>query len=266
MYNEAKDRAARSRKSITTVELAPLHSSASNGEKFSTSNGERSLSDDNEQPFTTSWTRNSPVTFPSSPNSNVPWLGSNEDFVTNYQYPNPDPSISSRIETLLQEFSYISLDPQGQTRYIGGASIATLVKPLISSTAHQNAIGTNSLPYFSKPQHRLDKMRWLPNAEDFDFPPVSISSQLISKYFEFLHPLFPILDRNAFLSRCKYEVFLPRSWGTKADISFVALVFAVLACASKIPSDGFMVEEEMAVEWHDRASVCSVICICFILN
>jgi len=85
------------------------------------------------------------------------------------------------------------------------------------------------------------------------FPPYDLSSMLVRVYFDKIHPVFPVLDSREFTLKYEELYSRPRS-SSNADPGFLAILFAVFACASRAVKDPRVCPEGKEAEKFGYAS------------
>jgi hypothetical protein len=86
------------------------------------------------------------------------------------------------------------------------------------------------LPFFKRGQI-WPRLSYLPQAEALPRPPRYISDMLINVYFEQLHFTLPVIYKPQFMARYKL-LLMASQQGKNVDAAFLAVFFAVCACAS----------------------------------
>ncbi|ORY57697.1 fungal-specific transcription factor domain-domain-containing protein [Leucosporidium creatinivorum] len=127
-------------------------------------------------------------------------------------------------------------DARGNLRYIGAASTTSILIEL-------DRIQREALPSGNLPPSRMSWLtaplglsiaQALPPPAGVELPDRDLADKLINVFFEQLQPLYPILHRPTFMR--EYEIL----WKTplhRLNPMKMALVFAVLACASPLVDD-----------------------------
>ena len=183
------------------------------------------------------------------------------------------------------EFAHLATDARGNQRYVGGSSMALLVEAIGNQPDQPNQAKLD-LPFFvprgDLPMSRRRMLGALVAGEsEAALPSNAICKHILGAYFTHLHPLLPVLDRNAFLKRFD-EVMEPRNLvalagrvkaapvpnrspsraGTTPGISdnrqvaFVALCYAALACGTTVMSETDLPHAaHLGASWHERASI-----------
>ncbi|KDN48471.1 hypothetical protein K437DRAFT_86488 [Tilletiaria anomala UBC 951] len=145
-----------------------------------------------------------------------------------------------------QQSGRLQYDENRNLRYIGPSATVTLVLDAHSALdgrresqvtgevgAAQANLGwiTSSLG--------VNLSRVLPSVESVTFPERDLSDLLVRTFFDCIHPLFPVLDERDFNSR--YSEMFNQAQASesaqKANPLFVATLFAIYACASRVVQD-----------------------------
>ncbi|RDW63254.1 hypothetical protein BP6252_10799 [Coleophoma cylindrospora] len=136
----------------------------------------------------------------------------------------------------------MTVDSYGKLRFVGGTSTMVIIEALKSLTPTTSTSSTHDscttgtldsaieLPFFKRGQI-WPRLSYLPQADDLPRPPRYISDMLINLYFEQLHFTLPVIYKPQFMAR--YRLLLANTQqGTNVDAAFLAVFFAVCACAS----------------------------------
>lgn len=154
-------------------------------------------------------------------------------------------------------------------RFVGGTTNSVLVEavqslspgqssatdsPGILSVSHgssnENSSQPLEIPLFVHGQ-RWPELPYLPRAEQLSRPPHYIADLLVNLYFDQLHYTFPILYKPHFMT-CYRQMNSPRSSGPP-DRRFLAVFFAVCACASGLlPSNG-KTTQFAGIDYYEKA-------------
>lgn len=133
-------------------------------------------------------------------------------------------------------------------RYIGPSATVTLVldahSALDGSARHNSSSdfgATANLGWITS-SLGVNLSKVLPSVESVTFPDRDLSDTLVRAYFDSIHPLFPVLDEREF--NLRYAEMFNQALrngesesAPKADPLFVASLFAVFACSSRIVQD-----------------------------
>lgn len=172
--------------------------------------------------------------------------------------------------TLTDHFGQMALDAEGHLRWIGGSSTMTLIETFRNETANDEDFGATPSSDQSDGPNMLyfptglgfGKLRALPSAEEVEYPERDLADKLVQAYFERFHFLLPVLDKPSFLVRYKH---LMDNNGTGEQVGFIAVVFAVFACAarflddSRIKSAHYMDPRGTAMIFYERAMMLYII-------
>ena len=91
--------------------------------------------------------------------------------------------------------------------------------------------GVSGHPFFI-PGRKWGPLPFLPEPKQLSLPPTYMSDLLVGVYFDQLHYSLPLLDKNRFTKQ--YRELVTGRAQTKADVRFLAVFYAVCACASSL--------------------------------
>ncbi|KAJ8468401.1 hypothetical protein ONZ45_g17259 [Pleurotus djamor] len=148
-----------------------------------------------------------------------------------------------------ESFGQLALDEYGHMRWIGGSSTMSLIqsfRALTSSPLHRvspmeedpRAPGPSVNKLYFPAQVFFGKVRALPGPEEVEYPEPDLADKLIEAYFSRFHFLMPVLDKPSFLRQ--YQKLMENKHDAahvRSEAAFVALVFAVYACAAHLVQD-----------------------------
>ncbi len=153
----------------------------------------------------------------------------------------------------------LQYDEDRNLRYIGPSATVTLVLDAHSALDGSNRPGANGDGVDTTAAANLgwvtsslgvNLSKVLPSVESVTFPERDLSDTLVRTFFDCIHPLFPVLDEREF--NLRYAELFNQATRTdaigadggnvaaaapKADGLFIASLFAVYACASRIVQD-----------------------------
>ncbi|PVG01042.1 hypothetical protein CPB86DRAFT_805498 [Serendipita vermifera] len=171
---------------------------------------------------------------------------------------------------LTEHFGQMTLDAEGNLRWIGGSSTQTLIETFRNEIAGTEDLdGTPSSDQSDGPNMLyfptglgFGKLRALPSAEEVEYPERDLADSLVEAYFERFHFLLPVLDKPLFLAR--YNTLMDER-GSGEQPGFVAVVFAVFAVAARflddprIKSKNYMDPRSTAMIFYERAMMLYII-------
>ncbi|KAI0316712.1 fungal-specific transcription factor domain-containing protein [Amylostereum chailletii] len=158
----------------------------------------------------------------------------------------PDSSASVKIEDdVVDGLGQLALDEHGHMRWIGGSSTMSLIQsfkaatsaphfrvsPMAEDTSTPNKLYFPASVFFGK-------VRALPGPEEVEYPDRDLADTLVDAYFTRFHFLCPVLDKPTFLRQ--YAFLMDRTNDptlARTETAFIALVFAVFACAAQLVDD-----------------------------
>lgn len=98
------------------------------------------------------------------------------------------------------------------------------------------------------------RLPFLPTREQLDIPPSYMSNLLVTVYFDKLHYALPVLYKNQFLN--KYRDLVDGADQVRADVRFLAVFYAVCACAtSLLARDGGVQSLSPGIEHFEKAAL-----------
>lgn len=180
----------------------------------------------------------------------------------------PSTRSSKEEDEISDSFGQLALDEHGHLRWIGGSSTMSLIQSFRALTTsplnrvspmeedHQsNAPSVNKL-YFPASVF-FGKVHALPGPEQAEYPDRDLADKLVSMhisclclvtklispgkvdaYFKRLHFLLPIVDKTSFLKNYTHLMDNKENIEyTRMRVPFIAVVFAVFACAARIVDD-----------------------------
>lgn len=183
----------------------------------------------------------------------------------------PSPrSSKSGDDDVSEAFGQLALDEHGHLRWIGGSSTMSLIqtfRSLTTSPLHRVSPmdedplspnpSANKLYFSGSVNFGKTSSIALPHPEEVSFPPRELADKLVNAYFNKLHCLLPVVDKLKFLKEYNYlmdhthDVPLVRS-----STPFIALVFAMFACASRIVEDvNLSGLDDSGMEFYERALI-----------
>lgn len=166
-----------------------------------------------------------------------------------------------------EQFGQLALDEHGGMRWIGGSSTMSLIqsfRALTTSPLHRispmeedpRAPGPSVNKLYFPASVFFGKVHALPGAEEVEYPDRDLADKLVSDvgcskfitgvlilpqvaaYFTRLHFLMPVIDKPSFMVR--YEKLMANRHdpvSARNEAAFMALVFAVFACAARLIDD-----------------------------
>ncbi|KAG9219210.1 hypothetical protein CCMSSC00406_0001620 [Pleurotus cornucopiae] len=172
-----------------------------------------------------------------------------------------------------ESFGQLALDEHGHFRWIGGSSTMSLIqsfRALTSSPLHRvspmeedpRAPGPSVNKLYFPAQVFFGKVRALPGPEEVEYPEPDLADKLIEAYFARFHFLMPVIDKPSFLRQ--YRTLMENKHDAthvRSEAAFVALVFAVYACAAHLVDDKrltlgrSMDEGGMGMVYYERALI-----------
>ncbi|TDL29327.1 hypothetical protein BD410DRAFT_758089 [Rickenella mellea] len=152
-------------------------------------------------------------------------------------------------------FGQLALDEHGHLRWIGGSSTMALIQSFRQLTSsplsrispmeedpHSPGPSVNKL-YFPASIF-FGKVHALPGAEEVEYPERDLADKLVDAYFTRLHYLLPVVDKPSFMNAYNHLMDNHADVGlARTQTAFVALVFAIFACAARIVDDDRLHEE-----------------------
>ncbi|EJD01089.1 uncharacterized protein FOMMEDRAFT_88846 [Fomitiporia mediterranea MF3/22] len=182
------------------------------------------------------------------------------------------PSVSSSKEDdeVSEAFGQLTLDEHGHLRWIGGSSTMSLVqsfRALTSSPLHRvspmeddpHSPGPSANKLYFPASVFFGKVHALPGPEEVEYPDRDLADKLIEAYFHRLHFLLPVVDKTTFLHAYNNLMDLKHDTNiVRAQTPFIALVFAVFACASRIVDDPRLNGKEdggLGMVFYERALI-----------
>ncbi|KAJ7638605.1 fungal-specific transcription factor domain-containing protein [Roridomyces roridus] len=172
-----------------------------------------------------------------------------------------------------ESFGQLALDEYGHMRWIGGSSTMSLIqsfKALTTSPLHRIspmeedplAPGPSANKLYFPASVFFGKLHALPGAEDVEYPPRDLADKMVNAYFSRFHFLNPVIDKPSFLRRYTHlmDNFSDSAFA-RSETVFIALVFAVFACAAGFVEDarlsisGSMDDGGMGMVYYERALI-----------
>ncbi|KAJ3762896.1 putative fungal-specific transcription factor [Lentinula raphanica] len=183
-------------------------------------------------------------------------------------------SIPIKVEDDVSEsLGQLALDEYGHMRWIGGSSTMSLIqsfKALTTSPLHRiSPMEEDPLaPYPSANKLYFPasvffgKVRALPGPEEVEYPDRDLADKLVNAYFSRFHFLMPVVDKPSFL-RQYYKIMDNQQDHAlvRSETAFIALIFAVFACAANLVQDdrlsmsGRTDEGGMGMVYYERSLI-----------
>ncbi|KAL5527321.1 hypothetical protein ACEPAG_6112 [Sanghuangporus baumii] len=182
------------------------------------------------------------------------------------------PSVTSSKEEdeVSEAFGQLALDEHGHLRWIGGSSTMSLVqsfRALTSSPLHRvspaeddpQSPGPSANKLYFPASVFFGKVHALPGPEEVEYPDRDLADKLVDAYFHRLHFLLPVVDKTSFLTAYKNLMDLRHDVNVvRAQTPFIALVFAVFACASRVVDDPRLNDEDdggLGMVYYERSLI-----------
>ncbi|KAF8271777.1 fungal-specific transcription factor domain-containing protein [Lactarius quietus] len=158
----------------------------------------------------------------------------------------PDSSSSIKVEDdVADSFGQLTLDEHGHMRWMGGSSTMSLIQSFRAATAapHSRASpmaddsGQPNKLYFPASVF-FGKVRALPGPEEVEYPERDLADKLVNAYFSRFHFLLPVIDKPTFMRQ--YTFLMDHKDDghlARTQTAFIAMVFALFACASQLVDD-----------------------------
>ncbi|KAF7301468.1 Zn(2)-C6 fungal-type domain-containing protein [Mycena indigotica] len=182
--------------------------------------------------------------------------------------------IKAEEDDVSESFGQLALDEYGHMRWIGGSSTMSLIqsfKALTSSPLQRRISPMEEDPLAPGPSVNklyfpasvfFGKVRALPGPEEVEWPPRDLADKLVNAYFARYHFLNPVIDKPSFLRRYNEIIINPSDPSViQAETPFVALIFAVFACAaglvedSRLSANGAADAGGMGMVYYERALI-----------
>ncbi|KAI0269256.1 fungal-specific transcription factor domain-containing protein, partial [Gloeopeniophorella convolvens] len=181
----------------------------------------------------------------------------------------PDSSSSVKVEDDVSDsFGQLTLDEHGHMRWIGGSSTMSLIQSFRAATAapHNRSSpmaddsGQPNKLYFPASVF-FGKVRALPGPEEVEYPERDLADKLVDAYFSRFHFLLPVLDKPTFMRQ--YSFLMDHKDDqhlARTQTAFVAVVFALFACAAQLVEDPRLKGEKdddggMGMVYYERALI-----------
>ncbi|KAF7331806.1 Zn(2)-C6 fungal-type domain-containing protein [Mycena kentingensis (nom. inval.)] len=183
--------------------------------------------------------------------------------------------IKAEEDDVSESFGQLALDEYGHMRWIGGSSTMSLIqsfKALTSSPLNRRISPMEEDPLAPGPSVNklyfpasvfFGKVRALPGPEEVEWPPRDLADKLVDAYFSRYHFLNPVIDKPSFLR--KYTEVIGNNptdpTFARSETPFLALVFAVFACAASLVDDtrlsanGATDEGGMGMVYYERSLI-----------
>ncbi|KAJ3981533.1 putative fungal-specific transcription factor [Lentinula detonsa] len=159
-------------------------------------------------------------------------------------------SIPIKVEDDVSEsLGQLALDEYGHMRWIGGSSTMSLIqsfKALTTSPLHRiSPMEEDPLaPYPSANKLYFPasvffgKVRALPGPEEVEYPERDLADKMVNAYFSRFHFLMPVIDKPSFLRQYRNIMDNQQDHSlVRSETAFIALIFAVFACAANLVQD-----------------------------
>nr|GAT53936.1 predicted protein [Mycena chlorophos] len=183
--------------------------------------------------------------------------------------------IKAEEDDVSESFGQLALDEYGHMRWIGGSSTMSLIqsfKALTSSPLQRRISPMEEDPLAPGPSVNklyfpasvyFGKVRALPGPEEVEWPPRDLADKLVNAYFSRYHFLNPVIDKPSFLRKYNDVIENNPSDPTfaRSETPFLALVFAVFACAaslvedSRLSGNGAPDDGGMGMVYYERALI-----------
>ncbi|THH06739.1 hypothetical protein EW146_g9520 [Bondarzewia mesenterica] len=186
----------------------------------------------------------------------------------------PDSSAPSvKVEDDVSDsLGQLTLDEHGHMRWIGGSSTMSLIQSFRNATAspqHRvspmsedpSAPGTSANRLYFPASVFFGKVRALPGPEEVEYPERDLADKLVDAYFSKFHFLMPVVDKPTFTRQYNYLMDHTKDLQlARTETSFIALVFAVFACAAQLVDDPRLKGEQeddggMGMVYYERALI-----------
>ncbi|TFY83848.1 hypothetical protein EWM64_g177 [Hericium alpestre] len=189
----------------------------------------------------------------------------------------PDSSTSVKVEDDVSDsLGQLTLDEHGHMRWIGGSSTMSLIQSFRAATADPHirvsplsddpsAPGPSANKLYFPASVFFGKVRALPGPEEVEYPERDLADKLVDAYFSKLHFLIPIIDKPTFMRHYKYVMEHTHDENlARTETAFIALVFAVFACAAQLVDDPRLKGERqddggMGMVYYERALILNYI-------
>ncbi|KAF9076408.1 putative fungal-specific transcription factor [Rhodocollybia butyracea] len=172
-----------------------------------------------------------------------------------------------------ESLGQLALDEYGHMRWIGGSSTMSLIqsfKALTTSPLHRIspmeedplAPGPSVNKLYFPASVFFGKVNALPGPEEVEYPERDLADKLVNAYFSRFHFLMPVLDKPSFLQQ--YHNIMNNIHNLdliRHETAFIALIFAVFACAANLVQDdrltlnGRTDEGGMGMVYYERSLV-----------
>ena len=160
-------------------------------------------------------------------------------------------------------FFLLSNSVSRSLRYLGPSASVTLFLDAHNSLGSQSASRALELAMLP-PDANSEDLSWLhssmgmnlsnglPSAETVTFPPYDLAKMLVRIYFDQIHSVFPVLDQREFTLHYEQLYSSPRS--SNADPTFLSILFAVFAVASRCCKDPRVCEDKEAEKFGYKSN------------
>lgn len=113
--------------------------------------------------------------------------------------------------------------------------------------------GVAGHPFFI-PGRTWNSLPFLPSPKQMTLPPTYMSDLLLQVYFDQLHSSFPLLDENGFSKQ--YRALLVDRSQKRADAKFLAVFYAVCACAASLLAKDRSAQTPLpGMEYYENATL-----------
>ncbi|KDQ64825.1 hypothetical protein JAAARDRAFT_52756 [Jaapia argillacea MUCL 33604] len=171
-----------------------------------------------------------------------------------------------------ESFGQLTLDERGHLRWIGGSSTMSLIQSFRALTTSPlnrlspmeddpRAPGPSANKLYFPASVWFGKVKALPGPEEVEYPERDLADKLVDAYFARCHFLLPVIDKPAFMHQ--YTILMDNTTNVplhKNETPFIALVFAVFACAAQLIEDHRLAAEDaegggMGMIYYERALI-----------
>ncbi|KAH8830218.1 fungal-specific transcription factor domain-containing protein [Flagelloscypha sp. PMI_526] len=188
------------------------------------------------------------------------------------------PPISSKtpesegFDDVSESFGQLALDEYGHMRWIGGSSTMSLIQSFKALTSSSNnryspmeedphAPGPSVNKIYFPASVFFGKTTALPGPEEVEYPDRDLADKLVETYFSRLHYLMPVIDKPSFAHQYRHLMDNTHDFNlARSETAFIALVFAVFACAASLVDDprlktGTSDDGGMGMVYYERALI-----------